>query len=279
MNSPKPLDNFPLIRSRNVDEVCEAIGRVYARPVLLPSRGAEGFDTTFNNCRLRNVGLAYGSYGAAVDLEFPPAAFFSLLFPIRGCGEIASGETSVAIAAGNSVVLPAGQTHKVRLSLDYEHLVLRFDATALADKLKAITETALDRPLQMALQQSPPHPAGRMLRRYVPHLVDTLSAATPPFPDWWVAQTEQFLMVLFLCSHQHNYSHLLDENMATGALQKIRQAENYIEANVERAVTLDELAKVTGVSPFGLFHLFRKKRGYSPLEFIARLRAKRGGEQ
>ena len=83
-------------------------------------------------------------------------------------------------------------------------------------------------------------------------------------------------MTLMLCGHRHNYSYLLDEEVPDAAPRQVRLAEEYIEANAERGVTLEELAEVTGVSAFGLFGAFRKFRGYSPLEFVAQVRSGRG---
>ncbi len=78
------------------------------------------------------------------------------------------------------------------------------------------------------------HPAARMLEHYIPLLVDTVSSARPPLPDWWMAQTEQLLLTLFLCGHRHNYSHLLQEDW-------------------QRPSTLENLAEATGASIFSLF--------------------------
>ena len=69
MNAPNPLDNFPLIRSSDMEEVCDAIGGVYARPVLTCCTTAAV--AAINNCRLRHISLAYGTYGAPTALEYP----------------------------------------------------------------------------------------------------------------------------------------------------------------------------------------------------------------
>jgi len=116
-----------------------------------------------------------------------------------------------------------------------------------------------------------------MLQQSVPVLVDTLGGAEPPYPAWWIAQTEQLLMTLFLCGYRHNYSHLLDREPSDAAPAQVRQAEEYIEANAHRAVTLDDLAGVTGVSAFSLFSAFRKYRGYSPFEFLSEVRSRQAG--
>jgi hypothetical protein len=57
------LDNFSLVRSRDVEEVCDAPARVYVRPALAPRPGVEDFDATVNVCQLKELSLAYGAFG------------------------------------------------------------------------------------------------------------------------------------------------------------------------------------------------------------------------
>jgi len=277
VDSPKPLNNFPLIRSRDVEEVRSCIGRLYSKPVLVSARRAEGFDATINACQFRNIGICYSTFGADVGFEFPPVGLFSQLFPIRGRGEATCGRASFGLTEDAGVVIPADTSHNSNISADYEHLVLRINARALTKKLVAMTGASITEPLLMDARQSSKHPAAQMLEQYLPLLVDTLSGGIPPFPDWWIAQIEQLLMTLFLCGHRHNYSHLIEQEPADAALRQIRQAEEYIEANAQSAISLEELADVTGVSAFCLFGSFKKYRGYSPRDFLSQVRSRGGG--
>lgn len=277
MPSAKPLDKFPFIRSRDIDEVSEAIARVYGRPAIAPARGTKTIEARINRCRLPHTTLTYSSYGVGVGLDYPETEFFSLLVPIHGTGEMFCGQVAVALPTGAGAVVSAGMAHKANHGADYEHLILLIDARVLAEKLAAMTGAEINNPLRMTPQAGSAHPAAQMLKQYLPLLADTVSAADPPFPVWWVEQTEQLLMTLLLAGYQHNYSHLLEQDAADLSRLHVRQAEDYIEANAERAITLEELATLTGVSAFSLFRSFKKHRGYSPLEFLSQMRSRRGG--
>lgn len=277
MNISKPLGNFPLIRSRNVEEVREAIGRIYSKPALMPMRGTRTLNAAVNNCPLQYIGLTYSTYGAAVGLEYPATGIFSQVVPIRGSGQIVRGQASAVLTVGDSAVISPETDHKVNFNADYEHLVLRINARKLTEKLAAMTGAQINAPLRIGPLQTSKHPAAQMLQHYLPLLVDALSGAAPPFPNWWIAQTEQLLMALFLCGHRHNYSHLLEQSAPDSTPREVRQAEEYIEANAQRAVTLEQLAEITGVSAFSLFGTFKKHRGYSPLKFLAQVRSRHRG--
>jgi AraC-binding-like domain len=276
VNSSNPLDNFPIIRSRDIEEVCEALGRIYAKPAFAPTDRAAGINATINNCQLRHIALAYSTYGGGVALEYPATGLFVQLFPIRGTSGIICGPASSPLKPGSIAVVGPGMPYTMNYSADYAHLVLRIDAEALTKKIGSMTGAAIHEPLRMHTQQDLSHPAARMLQQYLPLLIKTLGEADPPYPDWWVMQIEELLMTLFLCGHRHNYSHLLEEEAPDAALRPVRQAEEYIEAHARRAITMNELAAVTGVSEFSLFRSFKNSRGYSPLEFAARQRGKLG---
>lgn len=260
-----------------MEETRNALGRLYAEPRLALARGSNNLDSAINNCQLRDVALSYCAFGAAVNLEFPAARYFLQFFPIRGTGEIICGETSVSLNSGRSATISQETGFTAHYNADYQYLVLRISARALTDKLSALIGAPVTEPLRLAPEQDFARPAAQMLHRYIHILVDTLSAGQPPFPDWWISDTEQLLMTLFLSAHRHNYSDLLPQNAPEPVPPEVREAEQYLEANWQRAVTLDELAAVTGISSFSLFRSFKMSRGYSPLDYLWWLRSQRLG--
>src|SRR5258708_6017989 len=60
------------------------------------------------------------------------------------------------------------------------------------------------------------------------------------------------------------------ERTTRNALDQVRA---HLEANVDRAVSLAELARVTGLSPFTVQRLFKQAMGASPLQYQRALRA------
>ena len=85
-------------------------------------------------------------------------------------------------------------------------------------------------------------------------------------------------MVMFLHANQHNYSHLLEQEPADAAPWQVRRAEDYIEANWDKPISLEAIATVSGVSIHSLAKIFRRSRGYSPMEFVKQVRLRHAGE-
>lgn len=275
MDSIRPLDNFPVIRTFDPEEAREGLARIYVKPTLALPISDGGVRAVVNECRLRNVWLVYSRFGVPIDLEFPPSDYFVQLLPMCGTGELFARQATMPLVAGASATISPDSGFRVHYEADYEMLVLRIDKQALTDKLAAMTGAVVDEPLRVEPVVDGARPAAMILQQYLPVLVDTLSAAVAPPPAWWETQTEQLLMTMFLHAHRHNYSHLMEDDAVEAAVWQIHRIEEYIDAHWDRPITLEDLADVAGMSAFSLFRSFKKIRGYSPLEYAAQVRAKK----
>jgi AraC-binding-like domain len=271
MNRARPLDNFPLIRTRNTEELQEAMAKIYARPHLELRDPVKSLNATINNCPLQHVRLSYFTYGTAMRLGFSEAGYYSQLFPIRGSGEVVIGTTVVPMTADRGATISAETAHERMLSADYEHLILRIGAAALTRKLAAMTGATIDEPLRVHPAPNFRNPAAQMLRQYFMQLVDELNSSVESLPAWMQTPIEQMLMVMFLYANHHNYSHLLEQEPLSAARGQVRRAEEYLETHCNQPPNLEDLAEISGVSSLSLFRSFKQSRGCSPLEFAKRM--------
>ena len=168
----------------------------------------------------------------------------------------------------------------VKVSTSYEHLFLDLviNTQALANKVAAITGTSIRDPMKFHPIRDDTRPAAKAVRDHFSFLVDKVSTCAVPLPNVVLEEFEQTLMVMLLHANQHNYSHLLPRASPDLAPWQVRRAEEYIEANWQRAITLEDMVEVTGVSAFSLFRAFKTSRGFSPMEFANRTRLRHARE-
>jgi len=83
----RPLDRFPLVRTRNVEEMLAALAPIYAKPAWRFEGNCKTADVTLNYRPLRHLGLGYTKYGTGMSGTYPESAVFLQTFPIRGRGE------------------------------------------------------------------------------------------------------------------------------------------------------------------------------------------------
>jgi transcriptional regulator GlxA family with amidase domain len=103
---------------------------------------------------------------------------------------------------------------------------------------------------------------------------DVTSDQPPPLV---LPELEQAVIVNFLAANRHAYSQRLEQQVGGAAPRHVQLAEEYIEANWSRPITIETLVEVTGVSARALFRSFKERRGYTPMAFakITRLRRAR----
>lgn len=276
MPSPaRSLDRFPLVRTHSAEEMCEALECLYARPVVSFAARNRKVDVAINYLPISYIGLGNTRYGIGVSLIYPDSDVVMQTFPLRGRGEATVEDFAGPLDPGHGVIVSPRMKFTVRLAESYETLLILFKPQALLSKLVAITGQPIDVPLKFHPLQDYARPAARALREHLLLLVETLATSAAPLPKFLLAEYEETLTVMCLHANRHNHSHLLERPAPDVALWQVRRAEEYIAANSARAISIEELADATGVSALSLFRSFKRDRGYSPRQFMARLRAGR----
>jgi AraC-like DNA-binding protein len=79
--------------------------------------------------------------------------------------------------------------------------------------------------------------------------------------------SESFVMAL-LMGLPHNHGHLLRRREPVPELRHLKRAQEYMEANAHRAITVAEVARATGVTIRALHAAFRAHGGGSPSSFL-----------
>jgi AraC-like DNA-binding protein len=268
----RPLDRFPLIWSQSAEEMCAALARVYARPQLGPQAQTNKVDATLNLYQMQHVSLGYTTYGIDMSLSYPETDVLLHTFPVRGKGEVTVDNVAKSLDCRCGATISPGMRFSVNLSADYEHFVILMKTHPLADKLAALSGVAINRPLQFEPVRNDTHPAAKALRDHFLFMVDKVDGSATPLPGLLLTEFEQTLMVMALHGNRHNYQHVLQRAPTEVGSWQIRRAEEYIEANWARPITVEDLARITGASGLSLFRSFKAKRGYSPLQFAGRLR-------
>ena len=277
MNTARPLDRFPVVRARNVDEMRAVFARVYGLSVLVEGN-TRAVDVATNCYPMKDTILGYSKYDAHMGLVFPDTVDTFHIIPVRGRGEATVNGDVVPLRAGRGITVPRAMKFAVRFSTDYEHIVLTMNTRTLTNKLAALAGTSIDGPLTFPPAGDDKSPQAKAFRDHLLFLVGQLSASTAPFPRLVQAEFEQTLMVMLLYASRHSFSHLLERAPAEASVSQIRRAEDYIEANWQQPITLQALAAVTGMSAFELFRAFKTSRGYSPMEFASRVRLRHARE-
>jgi hypothetical protein len=275
MEPARSLDRFPVVRTQNADEMCAALERIYARPVLHLAAQTKKVDVAINYYPLNYIGLGNTRYGIGVDLVYPESEVILHSFPVCGRGQAVVDGLMVRLDPHQGVTVSQDANFAAKLADNYETLLLLIKPQMLANKLEAIIGQPLSGPLRFYPALNYTRPAAKALRNHFLFLVEMVSASPVPLPRLLLAEYEETLALMFLHANRHNHSHLLEQAEPDIAPSLVLRAEEYIEANADRAISVEELAGVTGVSALSLARAFKKVRGVSPMEFAKEVRLRR----
>ena len=94
-----------------------------------------------------------------------------------------------------------------------------------------------------------------------------------------VASLEHTLITSMLTGLEHNLDELLRLPAAMGGNTQIRQLEEYLEAHAAQPIDMQTIARETGHSVSSIYRTFRRHRGYTPMEFLKRVRMRLARQQ
>ncbi|MGP8122844.1 MAG: AraC family transcriptional regulator [Xanthobacteraceae bacterium] len=232
----------------------------------VPSRG--------NSVGLTDLTLGYSVCGEAT-IEFPEADFARQQFALRGSCGVTSGRMTSQVTCEQTCITSPGRTATIAYGRDFEQFYIRVARTALERKLAALLGAPANGPLTFAINGSMADPRVQGLWQLTKFLADQLNASAGRLPQVVLRELEQAVVLAFLCSNEHSFSVLLQRDIADATPRQVRLVEEFIRAHCDQAITIEQLAGVSGVSARTLFKTFRRHRGYSPHQFAKRVRLER----
>lgn len=219
--------------------------------------------------------LWYCAYGMPLSLDFPDGDYLRLQMQYKGAGATLTNHSVTAITPSQACISSAEVG--IDFGPGFEQLVWRIPKGRLEQTLSVIS----DQPVRHALAFDPAldlmTDRAATLRPIMACMLQAIDAAAdgakPSAASRVVlAELEQAFIATILATAGHSGRGLLEAPAPSAAPWQVRRAESHIEANWNQAITIEDLANVSGTSARSLFRTFKQSRGYSPLEFARRLR-------
>ena len=264
------LDTFPLVRSHDLEEASDAIGRVFSPHRLEFKERFGRLDVSHNQVRLRDLSLNVLHYGADVVIDPGERGdFYMVQLPLVGGAQvICRGEEVFTDANLLSVLQPQSRSRMVWTS-DCSMILIQMPRKvvherALAWGINKVPKIALSYP-----RQSPEVAAWWQTVLDLTRNVDQFGQQWLRHPAAYAAM-EEFLLSAFTallceCEGEQRFTERYGE-------PSFRKAKEYIHANLDRALSSTEIAAHTCVSPRTLEAVFKRFGEVSPLAYSRRSR-------
>lgn len=272
MREARPLDRFPVIRSRDPEEVRGALLSTFGARSFTPVRRGSQFDVRANRWQSKAVGLSYCNCGDRAEVEFPAANFYRQQFSLRGAARSHLDRSAREVSPHQTCVVPLESELTISFTPGFEQIVLRIDADAAKSKLAAILGSVPSEPLTFDSSIPLNTPRGDSLKRAVGYFVSEVSGGELGKSPIALAELEQGLIASFIFCNPNNYSVRLEDPKPALAAHQLRKVEEYILAHWNEALTVENIAQSISVSARSIFHNFKQSRGQSPMSFVKQVR-------
>ena len=240
--------------------------------IVSTSKGRPPFCDQRRPSANRQRRISHVEYIGHVTVGFGEVSFVRQCFSIEGMARFTTGKQSGEIISGSSSpILHARQPLRFDFQSGYRQLALRIRFDALQRNLSALLGQVVGR--KVVFDDAPADPATMEgLRRRIFNFAAEYNERGSFFSDLAAAEIERMLIMKFLLSHRHNYTHLLMRETPTASSTAVRAVEEFIEANWDKPIDIEAMVAIAQVGARSLFRQFKKDRGYSPADFAKRVR-------
>jgi hypothetical protein len=162
-----------LVRTSDLDEARERVGKVFCAHKLECLSARRGLDMRQHVARFGNLALSYICYGTDVSIDPGKLSTFFLVHLIpRGRSEIHIGDSALIGSSAVGAVTSPTTAMRMRWSADCAHLVLKIERAALERHLGDLLGEAALRPIEFA----PALPVGAGLGAGLRRLIEFAAA-------------------------------------------------------------------------------------------------------
>ncbi len=263
------LAAYSRVRTTDVDEAAESIGRIFCPHALDPLQHSWlDFHALHNCAAFDGFSVNYVAYGGSVSID--PGCldrFFLLQLPIRGRALTRTGGCEVASAprAVASLLSPTLPTRMIWQD-HCAQLILLVDRQQVENRAAALADAAA-RPIEFEPRIDLDTPFGRALQSQIEYLADIAEHGGPAsgLPPVTAATLRESIIGLLLTGQRHNLSDAINRSLPRRApLPAVfKRAWDSLEANAAEPLDLEKLARITGIGIRSLQLGFKRYFGVS----------------
>lgn len=270
------LKDYALFRSRDLDEARERVAAIFC-PHRLETLGTRSlFDACHHHLPGQRLSLNYIEYGARTLIAPGElGGFYLMQIPLEGGAEVTNGRETYLSTPDRAAILNPHLPTRMTWEEGTRQVLVQISRRAMQDHLAGLLGGPSDRPLTFEGPVDLTAGPGAALRRLVMWLVAGADAGTPQIGSGLMARQIESTVLSGLLETRHDHQAQIARLRAAPRPRHLRLAEGFIEANLDQAITLEDVAQAAGISPRGLQLAFREHRGTTPLGFWRETRLSR----
>ena len=272
---PMSLAGHRLFRSSDLDETRHRVTRVFSAHRLRPLDDTP-LDAEMCRVSLGRISLNLLRYGPEIEID--PGRFDHFLtfqVPLQGRGRVTCGDETVEFGPGLGVIIEPHQEVLLNWSADCRQMILQIEKEVLEHWAERLIDRRVRGPFDFEPTVRLDTPTGlglvSMLQYLISHAVVMKNAGGC---EQMARSFEELVVRQLLFGQPNRYSALLGA-VSFPSPRYVKRAEEFMEAHVDTALTLSEIAAHAQTSVRTLSAGFRRFRECSPMEAFRRIRLDR----
>ena len=276
LSEDTPLSRFAAVDTRSPDNAREAIGRIFCPHFLNPvGRNTEAFHARHHTALQVDYSVNFVAYGATVDIDPGELSrFFLLQLPIKGSAKVRCGTVAADIQAGvrGSILSPTLGT-RMTWNEGCEKLIVLIRREAVEAQFESLTHQRM-RAIEFETGVELTGVVGRAILQHAQLMLDA-AETSDGVPDAYRTLLRDGLTTLLLSKLASSVTSSFAQPAPSADPLAVRRARDFMAANIERAISMAEIAAASGVSLRSLQDAYRKARGMTLGEGLLMLRLER----
>ncbi|MCZ2103365.1 MAG: AraC family transcriptional regulator [Burkholderiales bacterium] len=277
IRSDRLLEAHPIFVTHDIDQARVEVGRVFCAHHLQQTQAAQQLDCHMHRVALGALSLNYLCYGADVDIR--PGCledFYLVQIPLAGYARIRYGDRMVESDCTTASILSPHRPVAMHWQGDCAQIMLHVPRQLMEQQCRqwlGQDHAALE--YEPALTQRTGPTAG-----WCQTVVD-LARNIDAHGNGWLqhpaaaASLQEFLLHGLLIQQPYRGATPAAESASAVLPRHVRRAQEFIDAQAEQAITMDDIARAACVSERTLQAGFRRHLGTTPSAYLREVRLHR----
>lgn len=268
-----PLDQAADVRTTDVDEATDALGRFYVDAELAPT-GTAAVNMQMKALQLPLVTVGNVDFGVDIDIRADEITAYHINAPLSGSATIRwrDGE-SVHTSTGTVAVFTPGTPCRVDWSADCDQVCVKVPESQMQRQLEAMLNQPVRKRVKFDRQLALSSTAAQDWY-YLVRLLGRQAWQPGGLLNHPLAVGNLQLLVIqgLLQIQPHNFTEALNGREAAASAAVTKRAIDMVHAQPQKLWSTVELARATGVSARALQRAFERSGHPSPMAYLRQLR-------